>query len=96
MNIAKLKQHPSVFTRLFGISPDKFDAPVKAVRPLWVKAEARRLRHPRKIKKGGGRPYALTLEESVAMLLLYTRTYVTHAFLSALFDMHDSRICRYF
>ena len=96
MNITKLKRHPQVFARLFGISPDKFDALVERVRPLWVKAEAHRLRHPRKIKKGGGRPYALTLEQSVAMLLLYTRTYVTHAFLSALFDVHDSRICRYF
>lgn len=96
MNIAKLKQHPRVFARLFGIEPDKFDALVEQVRPLWVKAETNRLRHPRKIKKGGGRPYALNLEESIAMLLLYTRTYVTHAFLSALFDVHDSRVCRYF
>lgn len=96
MNIAKLKQHPQVFARIFGISPDKFNALVQNVRPLWVKAEAKRLRHSRKIKKGSGRLYALTLEESVAMLLLYARTYVTHAFLSALFDIHDSRVCRYF
>lgn len=96
MNIAKLKQHPRVFARLFGIEPDKFDVLVENVRPLWVKAEAKRLNHPRKIKPGSGRRYALTLEENVAMLLLYTRTYVTHAFLSALFDVHDSRICRYF
>lgn len=96
MNITKLKQHPQVFTRLFGISPDKFDALIEQVRPLWVKAEAKRLNHPRKIKQGGGRPYALTLEDGVAMLLLYTRTYITHVFLSALFNVHDSRICRYF
>lgn len=96
MNITKLKQHPKIFTRLFGIEPDKFDMLVEQVRPLWVKAEAKRLRHPRKIKKGSGWLYALTLEESVAMLLLYTRTYITHVFLSALFDIHDSRICRYF
>jgi len=96
MNIAKLEQHPRVFARLFGIEPDKFNALVEQVRPLWVKAETKRLRHPRKIKKGGGRRYALTLEDSLAMLLLYTRTYVTHAFLSALFDVHDSRVCRYF
>lgn len=96
MNIAKLKQHPRVFVRLFGIEPSKFDALVEQVRPLWLKAEAKRLRHSRKIKKGSGRPYALTLEESTAMLLLYARTYVTHVFLAALFDVHDSRICRYF
>ena len=96
MNIAKLKQHPPIFARLFGIEPDKFDILVERVRPLWVKAEALRLRHPRKIKKGSGRLYALTLEENVAMLLLYARTYATHVFLAALFDVHDSRICRYF
>jgi hypothetical protein len=96
MNIAKLKECPRVFTRLFGLSPDKFDVLVEQVRPLWATAEAKRLRHKRKIKKGSGRLYALTLEESVAMLLLYTRTYATHVFLSALFDIHDSRVCRYF
>jgi hypothetical protein len=96
MNITKLKQRPQVFTRMFGISPYTFDTLVKRVHPLWVKAETRRLRHPRKIKQGGGRHYALTLEESVAMLLLYTRAYVTHIFLGALFDVHDSGICRYF
>ena len=38
----------------------------------------------------------LTLEESVAMLLLYTRSYATHVFLAALFDIHESGVCRYF
>lgn len=96
MNIAKLKGHPRVFTRLFGLPPDKFDVLVEQVRPLFAAAETKRLRHKRKIKRGSGRLYALTLEESVAMLLLYARSYVTHVFLSALFDIHDSRVCRYF
>lgn len=96
MNIAKLKQSPKIFSRIFGIAPDKFDQLVLQIEPLWQKAEAKRLRHPRKIKKGSGRPYLLTLEESVAMLLLYTRSYTTHIFLSALFDVHESAICRYF
>lgn len=96
MNITKLKQHPKTFTRLFGIEPRKFDELVMKIHPLWVKAESKRLRHPRKIKKGGGRRYKLTLEDAVAMLLLYTRAYVTHVFLGALFDVHESAICRYF
>ena len=96
MNISILKQRPRVFSRVFGIDPEKFDALVLQVEPLWQKAEARRLRHKRKIKKGSGRPYLLSLEESVAMLLLYTRSYTTHVFLSALFDIHESAICRYF
>ena len=96
MNIPKLKQSPKTFTRLFGIQPDKFDRLVAQIEPLWVRSERSRLNHPRKIREGGGRPYLLTLEQSTAMLLLYTRSYVTHAFLSALFDIHDSAICRYF
>ena len=55
------------------------------IRPLWIKAESKRLRHPRKIKKGSGRRYKLTLEEAAAVLLLYTRAYVTRLFLSVLF-----------
>jgi DDE superfamily endonuclease/Helix-turn-helix of DDE superfamily endonuclease len=96
MNITKLKQHPKTFTRLFGIEPHKFDELVIKIHPLWVRAESKRLRHPRKIKKGGGRRYKLTVEETVAMLLLYARAYVSHMFLSALFDIHESAICRYF
>ncbi|MCX6789281.1 MAG: transposase [Candidatus Gribaldobacteria bacterium] len=96
MNISKLKHNPKIFARLFGIEPDKFDELVVKVKPLWIKAETKRLKHPRKIRKGSGRPYRLTLEENIAMLLLYARSYVTHAFLSALFDTHESGICRYF
>jgi len=96
MNIAKLKQNPKVFARVFGIEPEKFDKLVAEALPLWLKAEEKRLKHRRKIKKGSGRKYLLTFEEMVAMLLLYARAYVTHAFLSALFDVHHSAICRHF
>lgn len=97
MNISKLKQNPKIFSRLFGIDPDKFDNLVGEIHPRWNHAELqRKTSYPRKVKIGGGRPYALTLEQSTAMLLLYTRSYATHAFLSALFDIHDSAICRYF
>lgn len=96
MNISKLKQSPKVFSRIFGVMPDKLDELALKIEPLWQKAEARRLKHRRKIKKGSGRPYLLNLEESVAILLLCTRSYTTHIFLSALFDVHESAICRYF
>ena len=96
MNLQKLKQSPKTFSRIFGIEPHQFDELVVQVEPLWQKAESKRLRHKRKIKKGSGRKYLLNLEESVAMLLLYTRSYVNHVFLAALFDIHESGICRYF
>jgi hypothetical protein len=96
MNISKLKQNPGTFARLFGIAPDKFDELVVKVKPIWIKNEEKRLKHRRKIRKGSGRRYSLTFEEMIAMLLLYARSYVTHEFLSALFDIDDSRVCRYF
>lgn len=103
MNLTKLKARRIIFVNLFGIEPEMFDELVKKVSPLWQEAEAKRLRklHGTKAtrrmrKKGAGRPYALTLEESVAMLLLYARTYVNHVFLGMLFDIHDSAICGYF
>lgn len=97
MKISKLKQNPKIFSRLFGIDPDKFDNLVGKIQPHWDTAELqRKTSHPRKVKIGGGRPYVLTIEQRTAMLLLYTRSYVTHAFLSALFDIHDSAICRHF
>jgi hypothetical protein len=96
MNISKLKHNSQIFARVFGITPDKFDKLAAKTYPLWVKAEEKRLKHPRKVRKGGGRKYSLSFEEMLAMLLLYARAYVTHAFLSALFDIDDSRVCRYF
>lgn len=96
MNIYKLKQHPKVFKRMFGITPKQFDALLSELEPRWQKAEAKRLRHPRKIKKGSGRKFKLTLEQNLAMLLLYTRTYVTHLFLGVLFNVDDSQVGRYF
>lgn len=81
---------------MFGLSPEKFNALVSLVAPLWAKAEAQRLRKRRQIKKGSGRKYTLTLAESIAMLLLYARSYTTHIFLAALFNIHESRVCRYF
>ena len=96
MDISKLKQNPRIFSRVFGIEPDKFNELVAKANPLWIKAEEKRLKHPRKVRKGGGRKYLLTFEEMLAMLLLYAHAYVTHAFLSALFEVHDSAICRHF
>lgn len=97
MNIQKLKENPKVFRRLFGLSPAKFDELAERMRPLWIAVETeRKASRPRRAKIGGGRPYRLSLEEGAAMLLLYARSYSTHAFLAAIFDIHDSMVCRYF
>lgn len=101
MNLTNLKRHPRTFSRLFGITPEQFNQLVVTVEPAWWKAETKRLNkihriHRRKVTKGGGRQYALTLEKNIAMLLLYARSYVNHVFLATIFNVHESRVCTYF
>lgn len=81
---------------MFGITPEQFDELLSKIEPRWKKAETKRLRHPRKIKQGSGRKFKLTLEQNLAMLLLYTRAYVTHVFLGVVFHIDDSQVGRYF
>jgi hypothetical protein len=100
INITKLKQHPKTFTNLIGISPQQFTTLMEHIEPLWKETEKklRKKTHTkhRVLTIGSGRLPKCTLEERVAMLLLYTRTYASHVFLGMLFGVDDSRICRYF
>lgn len=100
MNITKLKQRPQVFKRLFGISPQKFNLLLQDIEPLWKETELQRKQYKGRKNKvhdiGSGRPYKLNLEQNLAMLLLYYRTYVPHIVLAEMFHIHDSGVCRYF
>lgn len=100
MNITKLKTRPKVFKRLFGISPQKFNQLVIDIEPLWKETELQRKQYKGRKNKvqtiGSGRPYRLNLEQNLAMLLLYYRTYVPHIVLAEMFHIHDSGVCRYF
>lgn len=97
MNIKKLSQKPKVFERLLGLSPQKFTQLAQELEPLWQKAElARKTKHKRYRKVGGGNAYKLAFAEMLAMHLIYMRTYTTHVFLGMIFGIDDSRVCRYF
>jgi len=92
---ARLKRSPTSFRLLTGITPDKFDALLAQLRPLHEAAEARRkARRGRKRRPGAGRKFTLGLGDRLLMLLIYYRTYVTHAFLGFLFGLDDSSVCR--
>src|SRR5215213_11773730 len=91
----RLKRCPSSFRRLTGLTPDKFDALLAELGPRYGAAEAKRLGRPgRKRKPGAGRKFALGLGDRLLMLLIYYRTYVTHAFLGFLFGVDDASVCR--
>lgn len=100
MNLQNLKKRQSVFKRLFGISPQQFSNLVEDIEPLWRAAELQRRTYKGRKNDihtiGSGRRYRLDLEHSIAMLLLYYRTYVPHIVLAELFGIHDSGVCRYF
>lgn len=83
----KIKNHPTTFRRLFGLSVDEFEHIVKAVEPEWDKKVVKRYKRP-------GRKNKLSLHEQILMLLLYYRSYMTQVFIGFLFDIDDSRVCR--
>jgi hypothetical protein len=91
----RLRKSPPVFRRLTGITPAAFDGLLAQLTPRHEQAEARRKARPgRKRKPGGGRKHSLALADRLLMLLIYYRTYVTHAFLGFLFGLDDSAVGR--
>lgn len=97
MNITKLQKKPKVFERLIGLSPQKFNELAKELEPQWQEAEyQRKTSYPRKTGVGAGRKYLLSFPQMLAMYLMYTRTYANHVFLGMIFQIDDSRVCRYF
>ena len=91
----RLRKAPKAFRRLTGITPTAFDDLLAQLIPLPQPADARRKDRPaRKRKPGGGRKHALALADRLLMLLIYYRTYVSHAFLGFLFGLDDSAVGR--
>ncbi len=91
----RLRKTPKAFRRLTGITPAAFDRLLDQLTPRYEQADARRKNRPgRKRKPGGGRKHVLVLADRLLMLLIYYRTYVTHAFLGFLFAIDDSAVGR--
>src|SRR5436305_2157633 len=91
----RLRRAPKAFRRLTGITPFAFDELLEKLTPLYERAQARRKARPgRKRKPGGGRKHSLILADRLLMLLIYYRTYATHAFLGFLFAIDDSAVGR--
>jgi DDE superfamily endonuclease/Helix-turn-helix of DDE superfamily endonuclease len=91
----RLQRSPKAFRQLTGITPAAFDRLLAQLTPRHEQAEARRKARPgRRRKPGAGRKHALTLADRLLMLLIYYRTYTTHAFLGFLFGVDDSAVGR--
>jgi len=91
----RLKRSPEAFRSLTGLTPAAFDALLAQVEPAWHAAQSRRReRADRERKPGAGPKHALSVADQLLMLLIYYRTYVSHAFLAFLFGIDDSTVCR--
>lgn len=87
LTYSKIKNHPTIFVRLFGIHVSEFERILRAVTPLWEKRVLQRYKRP-------GRHYKLDVPDIILMLLLYYRCYTTQIFVGFLFGIDDSRVCR--
>src|SRR6476659_440640 len=91
----RLQQTPDTFRQLTGITPAAFYQLLGQLTPRYQQTEARRKDRPgRRRKPGAGRKHALPRADRLLMLLIYYRTYVTHAFLGFLFGIDDSAVGR--
>src|SRR3954452_1342223 len=91
----RLRRSPQAFRQLTGITPPVFDQLPADLTPHYDQAEARRKDRPdRQRRPGAGRKHALALTDRLLMLLMYYRTYTTHAFLGFLFGVDDSAVGR--
>lgn len=91
----RLRRSPKAFRQLTGITPVVFDQLLADLTPRYEHADAKRKNRPdRQRQPGAGRKHALTLADRLLMLLMYYRTYTTHAFLGFLFGVDDSAVGR--
>jgi DDE superfamily endonuclease/Helix-turn-helix of DDE superfamily endonuclease len=91
----RLKRTPDTFRQLTGLSPAAFDGLLGQLAPRYHEADARKKARPgRRRKPGAGRKHALPRGDRLLMLLVYYRTYVSHAFLGFLFGIDDSAVGR--
>jgi IS5 family transposase len=87
LRYSKIKNHPTIFNRLFGVSVHEFEIILSKIEPEWKKKIISQYKRP-------GREYKLDFADMVLMLLLYYRSYTTQIFISFLFGIDDSRVCR--
>ncbi|MDB5353476.1 MAG: hypothetical protein JWN86_4723 [Planctomycetota bacterium] len=89
----RLRRSPNAFRQLTGITPKAFDHLLAGLTSLHEAAESRRKDRPgRQRRPGAGRKHALILADRLLMLLIYDRTYATHALLGFLFGVDDSAV----
>ena len=87
LRYTNIRRSPKVFFRLFGVSVSDFSRILGSLEKLWESEVIGRYKRP-------GRPFSLCLADMVLMVLLYYRSYTTQIFISYLFNLDASNVCR--
>jgi len=91
----KIKKISGIIKKLTGVSVEKFEEILKLLTPVFIDLEKKRLfKKSRKRAFGGGRKQDLDLDDKLLMFLMYNHLFVTHEFLGALFNLHNSNVSR--
>ncbi len=91
----RLRRSPNAFRQLRAITPAAFDRLLADLTHRHEHTEAEcKYRPDLRRRLGAGRKHALSLADRLLMLLIYYRTYTTHAILGFLFGVDDSTVCR--
>ncbi len=95
LNVSRLRQRPREFARLVGLSVSEFDTLLEAVTGLYQEKEQVRLSRQTRVRAiGGGRRFALSLENRLLSTLLYFRLDLTNFLLGVLFEIDPSNLWR--
>lgn len=90
-----LSRKPEIFRSFTGLEVSEFDSVYDEVESRYYDYEGKRLsREGRRNEMGGGRPFKLSLEDRLLMLLVYYRLYITSTLVGFLFDLDHSTVLR--
>jgi hypothetical protein len=93
--LERLRNHPTVFRHLTGLTVAAFDELAADVAPACRAAEHARLGRPgRRRGVGAGRPFALGLPDRLLLTVVWLRHYPTQEVLGYLFGVSDSAALR--
>ena len=91
----RLSKQPRNFQRFTGLKVEQFEQLADELSEVYGGVQQARLqREHRQRKVGGGRSFALGLEERLLLTLMYLRLYVSQALLGYLFNLDDSNVSR--
>ena len=96
MKYVHLKQHPTVFKKMTGLSVQEFDELGDDVLPQFKQAEEERLDRPdRQRDLGGGRKASLGARDQILLTVIWLRLYPTQEVLGYFFGVSQAVVSHY-